>query len=212
MSEHRQDTRVANIREFKWLLGHSVEKGRALDVGGFGVPGVQIAFGNMQSPPALIACEDFAVLLAVHIRGHRFAHGFFHFFGRRPNITQVHRLAVAIIAQRIGRHIEIHMAGQCISDHERRRSQIIGADQRMNAALEVTVAAEHRDGDQAVFFNGGADRLGKRTAIPNARGAAKTNQMEIQFFEIRSEPGCLEIIGYDLRAGREARLYPGLGF
>src|SRR6266571_2088099 len=53
MSEHRQDTRVANIREFKWLLGHSVEEGRALDVSGLHFPGVQIALRYISVVTAL---------------------------------------------------------------------------------------------------------------------------------------------------------------
>src|SRR5580700_3413432 len=82
MTEHSQHTRVANIREFAWFLGHFVEKRWALNISGFCVPGVQITFRHLQSAPALIAFKNLAVLLEVHIRAHRLAHGLFDFFWR----------------------------------------------------------------------------------------------------------------------------------
>src|SRR5207244_11334188 len=42
-----------------------------------------------------------------------------------------------------------------VSDDERRRGQIIGANQRMNAALKVAISAGHGNGDQIFILYGG---------------------------------------------------------
>ena len=212
IAQHGQHARIANVGKLGRSFRHLVEKWRALDVSGFGVPGVQVAFRHVQPTPALVALEDFAVLLAVHLRGDGFAHRLFHFLRRRPNIAQVDRLAVAIVAERIVRHIEIHAAGQCVRDHQRRRGQIVRAHQRMNAALEIAIAAEHGNRDEAILLDRRADRFRKRAAIADARGAAKAHQIELQLFQILRQTGCLQVVRHDFRAWGEARLHPRLRF
>ncbi len=81
----------------------------------------------------------------------------------------------------------------------------------MDAPLEVAIAAQHRDSDEAVVLDGRADGVGQRTAIADARGAAETHQLEIQFVQERRQPRGIEIVGDHLGAGGETRLHPGLG-
>src|SRR5437899_571353 len=106
-AEDSEDSSITNIGKLGWRLRHFVEKGRAFDVGGLGIPSIQITFGHLQSSPALVAFKNCAVLLPVHLRGYRPAHSLFHFLGRWPNIAEVHRLAISVVAQGLGGHIEI---------------------------------------------------------------------------------------------------------
>ncbi len=62
----------------------------------------------------------------------------------------------------------------------------------MDAAFEIAISAEHRDGNHVVVFDGCADGVGQRAAIADAGGAAVTHQMEIQFIEIRRKAGGLQ--------------------
>ncbi len=67
----------------------------------------------------------------------------------------------------------------------------------MNAALKVAIAAKDGNGDQLVVLDGGPDGFRQRTAVTDTGGASVADQMKIQFFEIRSQPGCQQVIGYD---------------
>ena len=80
----------------------------------------------------------------------------------------------------------------------------------MDAAFEVAIAAEHRDGDEIVVFDGGADGVGKRAAVADARRAAVADEIEFQFIEKNVEAAGGEIVGDDFRTGREAGLDPRL--
>ena len=70
-------------------------------------------------------------------RRHRRFHRFAHFRGRRPDLLQVHRLTVRVVAQGIVGGLDVHRARQGIGDHEGRRRQEGGPHQRVNAPLEV---------------------------------------------------------------------------
>jgi hypothetical protein len=48
----------------------------------------------------------------------------------------------------------------------------------MDAAFEIAIAAQDGDGDQIIFFDGGADRVWQRTAVADAGGAAVTDQIK----------------------------------
>ncbi len=65
VAENGQHFGAMNVRERRRRLRHVLEKRRQLDVGGFRVPFVEIAFWNGHGLPVRIAFEHFAVLLAV---------------------------------------------------------------------------------------------------------------------------------------------------
>ena len=53
-------------------------------------------------------------------------------------------------------------------------------------------------------------RIGQRTAVADTGGAAIADQIELEFVEIWCEPGSLQVVGHNFRAGREAGLHPRL--
>src|SRR5260370_26964949 len=79
------------------------------------------------------------------------------------------RLAWRITAEWFGGEVQVHAPRKSVSDDQRRRSQIIGANQRMNAALKVAIAAEDGHGDQIVVLDRGADGLRQRTAVAKCK-------------------------------------------
>ena len=60
-------------------------------------------------------------------------------------------------AERLGRQIERHAAGERVGDDERRRREVVGAHLLLNAPFEVAVAAQHRRDDEVARFDFGAD-------------------------------------------------------
>ena len=56
--------------------------------------------------------------------------------------------AVAVDAERLGREVDRHPAGERVGDDQRRRRQIVRAHLLLDAAFEVAIAAQHRRDDQ----------------------------------------------------------------
>ena len=136
IAQHRQRAQAMQILQRGGLQRHIFKIWRMLDVGGFIVPGVEIAFGNGQSAPVLVAGENVGIFFAEHFAGYGGAHGCFHFVGRRPDIAEINRLARFVVAERFVDDIEIHATGERVSDDQRRRGQIIRAAKRIDAAFE----------------------------------------------------------------------------
>ena len=100
------------------------------------------------------------------------------------------------------------LAGERVGDDQRRRHEVVGADIDVDAALEVAVAGEHADGDQAVLFDGLRDVGGQRAGVADAGGAAVADDVEAELFEVGEQAGLLVVVGDDAGAGRERGLDP----
>ena len=124
---------------------------------------------------------------------------------------KIDRLALAIGAERLVLQVDVHRAGQGVGDDQRRRGQVVGPHLGVDPALEVAVAGEDGDGDQVVFLDRLGDRGRQRARVADAGRAAVADQVEAELVEVRVEPGVLEVVGDDLRAGSQAGLDPGLG-
>ena len=111
----------------------------------------------------------------------------------RPDVLQKDLLALLVDAERLLDDIDIHRAGERIGDHERRRSEIIGAHVGVDAAFEIAIARQHRRGDQIIVV----DRLGilrrQRTGIADAGRAAEADEIEAELVEIFLQSGLVEI-------------------
>src|SRR5713226_5664778 len=131
-----------------------------------------------------IALEHLAVLLAV-LRGRNGrTNGGFDFLRCRPDVFQVDRFARSIVAEGFRGEVQVHAPRKRVSDNEGWRGQIIGANQRMNAALKVAIAAEDRNSDQIVVLDGGADGFRQWAAVADASRAPISDQVKVQFLEI----------------------------
>ncbi len=128
----------------------------------------------------------------------------------RPDVAEVDGLAVAALAERFGRQVDVHPAGERVGNYQRRRRQVVGADLRMDAALEIAVPRQHRRHDHVVLGNGVGDFFGQRTAVADASRATVTDQVETECVEIGLKAGLGEIVGDDFRTWSEARLDPRL--
>ena len=76
----------------------------------------------------------------------------------------------------------------------------------MNASLEVPVAAQDCGDDETVLVHCLGDGLGQRAAVTDASGAAKSDEVEMQGFEVAQKVSAPEVIDNSAGAGGEARL------
>src|SRR5208283_5273002 len=113
-----------------------------------------VAGGEAEALPVGVAAVDGSVLFAETIARYGALDGRGDFGLRGPDVFEKNRPAGGIAAQRIGVEVVADAAGERVGDDERRAHEVIGADIDVDAALEVAIAAEHADGDEAVVFNG----------------------------------------------------------
>ena len=130
---------------------------------------------------------------------------------RRPDVAEMDRVAVLVVAERLVDEVDLQRAGERIGDHQRRRGEVVGAHVRIDAALEIAVAREHRRRDQVARADRRRDRFGQRAGIADAGGAAEADEVEAELVEIGLQPGLRQIFADHLAARRERRLHPRLG-
>jgi hypothetical protein len=102
------------------------------------------------------------------------------------------------------------MSRQRIGDDQRRRSEIIGAHIRIDAALEIAITGKHRRGDEVVLLDRLRDRFRQWARIADAGGAAIAHEIEAELVEVLLQTGRLEIFGHHLAARGERGLDPRL--
>ena len=180
------------------------------DVGRLGLPGEAVAGRHRQAAPPVVALEDAGVLLAEHLGGDRAEHRLLNLALGRPDVLQVHRPPVGARAERLGGQVDVHRPGQRVGHHQRRRGEVVRAHVLLDAALEVAVAAQHRGNHQALLPHLGRDLLGQRAAVADAGRAPVADEVEAERVEKRLQPGLAQVLGHDLRAGRQAGLHPRL--
>ncbi len=75
-----------------------------------------------------VAFEHFAVLLGVLRGSYGSTNGGFDLLRRRPDVSQINRLAGGIVAEGFAGEVHVHAPRKSVSHHQRRRGQIIGAN------------------------------------------------------------------------------------
>ena len=210
VSEQAQDPRRPDVRDRRGRGRHPVEVGRPTDIGRVGLPREPVPCGHGKAVPARVPLEDLSVLLVEHRGLDRGADDGVHFFGGRPDIPEIHGLAVLTCAERCLLQVHVDAARERVRDDERRRGEVVGADFLLDAPLEVAVARQHCADDQLPLGDCGGHRLGERSRVADAGRAAVADEVEPQLLEVGHEPRLLQVVGHHLRAGSEARLHPRL--
>ena len=147
IAEHRQRARALDVGQRRRRHGDAVEVGRVLDVGGLAVPGIDLARRRLDGAPIRVAREHVGVAFLEHRRVDRCRDRGGHILRARPDVLEVHRLAVLALAQRLGGDVDVQAARQRVGDDQGRRGEEIHFDFRMHAALEISIARQHGAGD-----------------------------------------------------------------
>ena len=113
-----------------------------------------------------------------------------HLFARGPDVPQEH-VGCRRDPGRAGRFVRSMsvVPGQRVGDDQRRAGQIVGFDQRVDAALKVAIAAQHRRGHQIALRHRLGHRFGQRAAVADARGAAVADGVEAQLIQRLGQAG-----------------------
>ena len=121
-----------------------------------------------------------------------------------PKVLQVDRPTVAADAQGLRGEVDVDRAGQGVGDDQRRAGEVHRLAGRVDSALEVPIAAQHRCRHEVAVDHGLAHRRRQRAAVADAGHAAVGDGMKAQCFE-RLVQACLpKIVGHHAAAGRKA--------
>src|SRR5215472_1082711 len=150
VAEIAEHARAGDVLHGSGLRRHVLEVRRILYVRRLLVPDEVLAFRDLQSAPALVALEDIAVALLEEIAGDVLAYDLVDLFRGRPDVFEVDGLTLAVmdVAERLLVDVNIDASGEGVSDDQRRRHQVVRPHFRVDAALEVAIAAEHRRDDE----------------------------------------------------------------
>ena len=132
------------------------------------------------------------------VAGDVFPHYLLYLGRRGPDVLQVHRnaLAVLAVAKWLLVHVEIDAAGERIGDDQRRRHKVIRAHLGIDAAFKVAIAAEHRSDDEVFVDNDVGYFLWQRPRVTDASGTAIAHEVELQLLEIGHQAGTREVLGH----------------
>ena len=109
--------------------------------------------------------------------------------------------------------IEVDRARERVGDHQRRRGEVVGAHERVDAPLEVPVAREHGGRDQLAARDRLRYRLGERAAVadavvdPHGAGNERMHTLDRQVEDFPpAGPAALEHLQRHRRQGRRVLL------
>jgi hypothetical protein len=124
------------------------------------------------------------ISLLEHLGGQRLFQRLADLRTRRPDILEIDRPAIRAGPERLGGDVDIHAAGDRIGDHQRRRGEIVGLHMRVDAALEIAVAGEHRRDREVATLDRRRDGIVERARIADAGGAAIADEIEAELVEL----------------------------
>ena len=101
VTEQRQHAGAVDIIDVADFQRHAFEVGRITDIGRIRHPLVDFAVGHVQPVPVIVAVKDALIAVDKHVGVDRRRDDVLNLDLARPDIFQVDRLAVFIIAQRV---------------------------------------------------------------------------------------------------------------
>src|SRR5699024_6919225 len=132
----------------------------------------------------------------------------FDLLGGRPDVLQEDVVAVLVLTQRLGLEVEVHGAGDGVSDDEDRGRQVVHLDVRIDATLEVTVTGQDCGSSQVGAVDPLGDLLRQRAGVTDTDGAAIDDGVEAHGLEVLPQAGLLVVAGDNLGARSHGGLNP----
>ena len=210
VAELGQHARPGDVGDRGRLLGHPVEVRRLANIGRIGIPGEGVASRGVETLPPLVTGEDVGVVLLEEVARQGRLDRRLDVLGCGPDVLEEDVVALLVLAERVGVEVEVHRPGQTVGDDQRRRREVVHLDVRVDPALEVAVARQHRGDGEVTLLHGGRDLLGQRARVADAGRAAVADEVVAELVEVGPQTCLLVVAGDDLGARSHRGLDPRL--
>ncbi|MDT4834955.1 hypothetical protein FQZ97_686080 [compost metagenome] len=127
----------------------------------------------------------------------------------RPEVAQVDGAAVRRDLHGLLAEVALGVACQRERDDQRRRHQEAQVEVRMDAAREIAVAGQHRDGVHRAGRHGCAHGSGQGAGVADAGGAAVAHDVEAHGGQVAQQPGAGQVVRGGGRTRPQGCLHPG---
>ncbi len=155
VAQHQERTRIVNALATGGRPGTFEFKVRGTaDVRAGDVPGEEIALGGIEPFPLLIALKEIGIARFESGSADVRAHHVLYLVRVRPDVFQEHWLARLVFRQWLARQVDPHVARDRISDHQRRRHQVVAAYLQVDPRLEIAISRQHGANVQILFAYG----------------------------------------------------------
>ncbi|MNX71826.1 hypothetical protein D3C86_1031540 [compost metagenome] len=197
VAQHHQDPCTADRQAgFRFGLDPR-EVLRTTQVGRIRAPGkLHTAFGR-QRLPMVSAVPDRRQALLEKLRPDHLDDLSRDFCIGRHQVSQINRLTIVALAQRLRFKVDIDGPGDGIGDAQRRRCQIPCGHFRIDPTFVVTVAGKHHHAFQALIGEH-FDMLFQLPGVADAGHATEPRQVKTQRREIFKQAGLGQIIRHHL--------------
>src|SRR5699024_3150856 len=135
----------------------------------------------------------------------------FDLFGGWPDVLQEDIVAVLVLTQSLGLEVEVHGAGDCVSNNHDWRGQVVHLHVRGDAAFEVTVTRQNCGCSQVVLVDGIRDLIWEWAGVTDTGGATKAGEVEAHSLKVLPQVRATEVTVNDLRTRSTNGLNPWLG-
>ncbi len=120
IAQHRENARALDLFDRRRLNLHFIEVRSAANISGIFIPGVGLAFRDVEPAPALVSSKYFGVAFRKHRGGNGVLDGLFDLALCGPDVGEVNRLAVFALADRVFAEIGVDASGEREGHDERR--------------------------------------------------------------------------------------------
>ena len=183
VAQQGQDACAFDVRNRLRLGRHPLEVGRQSHIGRVRLPRETVTLGHVQGVPTLIAGKHLAVARPEHVRMDRHSNRLGDLALGGPDVSQIHVLAVLVLAERLAHDVDVHRARQCVGHDQRRGGEVVHLHVRVDASLEVAIARQHRDDREIALGHGFGHLLRQGSRIADASGAAVADEVEAELLQ-----------------------------
>ena len=145
VAQEGEHPRTGDVAHRCGFAGHAVEVRRPAYVGRAGVPGEHLGARDPHAAPVLVTGEDVGIAGGEHRCFDTSIDHLLDLRRGRPDVPQVHGIAVPVPAERLAEQLGVQGAGEGVRDDQRRGGEEVHLAVGVDPALEVAVpdSTEH---------------------------------------------------------------------
>ena len=121
VTKEQEHAGVLDRGDRSWgLLGHTLEEGRVMNVGGVFSPREELALRSLKVVPSLVSSQSVRVEIGEEFRSDDSSDNLSDFVSCGPEVSEHNRVALRISTDWLNFEVDVDGASKCVGDNERR--------------------------------------------------------------------------------------------